>query len=66
MRLRRWMLRDADENQVAASHKYLTAGSKKIFPEDVHLADGSDSSSAQSRNFRNPTRDVEKKLLPSL
>jgi hypothetical protein len=38
------MLRDGDENQVAASHKYLTAGSKKIFPEDVHLADGSDSS----------------------
>src|ERR1700740_3728858 len=48
------MLRDSDENQVAASHQYLTAGSKKIFPEDVHLADGSDSSSAQLRNFRNP------------
>jgi hypothetical protein len=27
------MVGGGDENQVAASHRYLTAGAKKIFPE---------------------------------
>jgi hypothetical protein len=35
------MLGDGDESQVAASHQYLTAGLKKIFPEYADLANKS-------------------------
>jgi hypothetical protein len=48
-------------SQVTASHQCLTAGSQKIFPEYVDLADESDSPPVNCPISGIPTRDGERR-----
>ena len=60
----RRMLGKGDECRVTASHKYLTAGRKKIFPECFDLADEPDSPPVSGPISGIGTRDAETGLLP--